>query len=92
MSLLHCSKSALHVLPRLAAVRLFPYTTGTGAPPSGTTPKPATKTTTPAPTVPASNNKSYKVTEYYGHNEMTFYDYEVTMRKSRLPQPSAVKK
>ncbi|KAK6183908.1 hypothetical protein SNE40_002338 [Patella caerulea] len=45
-----------------------------------------------APTAQKLDNKSYQVPEYYGHNDMTFFDLDVEMLSSRLPQPSSLKK
>lgn len=37
----------------------------------------------------ADDNMSYKVPEYYQHNQMSYIDFEVEMMKYRLPQPTA---
>ena len=33
----------------------------------------------------------YKAPEYYQHNTFSYYDYEVIMESSRLPQPSSMR-
>ena len=35
-----------------------------------------------------SDNKTYKVPEYYSFNDMSFYDIESLMSEHRLKQPS----
>jgi len=30
----------------------------------------------------------YKNLEYFGYNNLTFYDMEIEMKKHRMPQPS----
>lgn len=35
-----------------------------------------------------SDNTTYKVKEYYGHNPYSFYDIDKDMSKFRNPQPS----
>ncbi|XP_071490744.1 uncharacterized protein [Diadema antillarum] len=56
------------------------------AAPKGT--KPAKPAEPAAQATPASKGDSYQTQEYYGYNEMSFYDLESDMRKSRLPQPT----
>merc|ERR1711971_455185 len=47
-------------------------------------PTPETQTT--------SDNSSYKAQQYYGYNEMSFFDLDVEMMKHRIKQPSSYDK
>ena len=44
--------------------------------------------------IPAEDfdTSSYKVLDYYGYNDMSFYDIENDMEKYRMPQPSSLPK
>ncbi|XP_072045447.1 uncharacterized protein [Amphiura filiformis] len=50
---------------------------------------PAAKAPAPPPTT--TDGKSYEVQEYFGHNEMSFYELESAMLKFRLTQPDPSK-
>ncbi|KAL5006868.1 hypothetical protein ScPMuIL_015674 [Solemya velum] len=51
--------------------------------------KPGSIISTPTTSQKASAD-SYQNPEYYKYNRMSFYDMDVQMQKSRLPQPSSV--
>ncbi|XP_041366548.1 NADH dehydrogenase [ubiquinone] flavoprotein 3, mitochondrial-like [Gigantopelta aegis] len=89
-----CTLSGL----RLCSVSLSDSTSSKGSSTKKETPqktKPQQASTTAAKKMATpetkSDNKSYKVPEYYGHNEWSFYDIDSTMNKFRLPQPSSIK-
>ncbi|XP_067655523.1 uncharacterized protein [Haliotis asinina] len=47
------------------------------------TPKASEKAVDPAPDI-----STYKVSEYYSHNDFSFYDIDADMKTHRLKQPS----
>ena len=53
--------------------------------------KPASAPPPPTPASSATDGSTYQTTEYYGYNDMSFYDLESEMLKFRQTQPDPQK-
>ncbi|KAF6018230.1 hypothetical protein EB796_023461 [Bugula neritina] len=53
-----------------------------------TAPSSATNTNPTGTTANKAAGNEYKNLEYFGYNNLTFYDMEIEMKKHRMPQPS----
>ncbi|XP_048242569.1 uncharacterized protein LOC125374892 [Haliotis rufescens] len=56
---------------------------------SANIPNQPTPTKTEDAVDPAPDISSYKVKEYYSHNDFSFYDIDADMKTHRLKQPSS---